>query len=331
MRYPLLALILPLAAANAATIPSRFEADRVFATPTTTAGDTLRLYTDTGGGTNLLCREAAQRLRLPLESVPPDAQTEAELGKNLARTRLPRFAPGKDIPVNADGDANFLVYDCKNGGYFGEGMLSQHWFAGRTWTWDYPAQRFSLEDPTWKAAPSARTVPLGFRAAGDGSPAFHMPRIRVRVDGKDIDLLLDTGATGAPTKEALAAQPIPAPVNGARAASFITKSTLEGWHAAHPDWPIVEKGDAIFAPNFIARAIRVPAVDVAGWPVGPVWFVERPDSAFRQMMSSMTDRPVEGALGGNALTHFRMTLDYARATAYFECLRDCSATPPPAP
>ena len=32
------------------------------------------------------------------------------------------------------------------------------------------------------------------------------------------------------------------------------------------------------------------------------------------MMSSMTDRPIEGALGGNALSRFRMTLDYPRAT-----------------
>lgn len=331
MRYAALLLAFPLGAALAAPLPSRFEADRVFATPATTKGETLRLYTDTGGGTNLLCREAAQRLRLPLGAVAPDAETEAELGKNLARTRLPRFAAGKGIPVNADGDANFLVYDCRNGGYFGEGLLSQHWFAGRTWTWDYPAQRLSLEDPAWQAPSGARAVPLGFRAAGGGSAAFHMPRIGVRIDGKEIDLLLDTGATGAPTKDALAAQPMPAPVNGARAASFITRSTLESWHAAHPDWPIVEKADAMFAPKFIARAIRVPAVDVAGWHVGPVWFVERPDSAFRQMMSSMTDRPVEGALGGNALTHFRMTLDYTRATAYFQCLRDCAATPPPAP
>ena len=331
MRYVPLLLAVPISAAQTAPLPSRFEADRVFATPATAKGETLRLYTDTGGGMNLLCRETAQRLHLPIESVPPDVQMEAELGKDLARTQLPHFAPGKSIPVNADGDANFLVHDCKNNERFGEGLLSQHWFAGHIWTWDYPAQRLSLEEPTWRAAQDAHAVSLGFRAAGSGSPAFHMPRIRVHVDGKDIDLLLDTGATGAPTQEALAAQPNPAPVNGARATSFITRSTLETWHAAHPDWPIVDKGDAMFAPKFMARAIRVPAVDIAGWHVGPVWFTERPDTAFRQMMSSMTDRPVEGALGGNALTHFRMTLDYTRATATFLCLRGCDATPPPAP
>jgi hypothetical protein len=143
MRYVPLLLAVPINAALTAPLPSRFEADRVFATPTTAKGETLRLYTDTGGGMNLLCRETAQRLHLPIESVPPDAQMEAELGKDLARTQLPHFAPGKSIPVNADGDANFLVHDCKNNERFGEGLLSQHWFAGRIWTWDYPAQRLS--------------------------------------------------------------------------------------------------------------------------------------------------------------------------------------------
>lgn len=331
MRCPAALLALPLVAAQAAPLPSRFEADRVFATPATTKGETLRLYTDTGGGTNLLCRAAAQRLHLPLEAAPANAEAEAELGKNLSNTKLPAFAQGRSIPANADGNADFLVHDCQRGNRFGDGLLSQHWFAGRTWTWDYPAQTLSLQDAGWKAPPAARAVPIGFRAAGTETPAFHMPRIGVRIDGKDIDLLLDTGATAAPTKEILAAQPTPAPVDGARATSFIARSLFEAWHAAHPDWTVVENGDALFAPEFTARAIRVPAVDIAGWNVGPVWFIERPDAAFHRMMSSMTDRRVEGALGGNALTHFRMTLDYARATAYFECLRGCGATPRPAP
>jgi len=332
MRYAPLPLVLSIATAHAATIPSRFEADRVFATPTTTAGETLRLYTDTGGGANLLCRNLARRLGLRVEALPPNGELASELGDDLGRATLPPFAPAAGIPANQDGDASFLVHDCKKTGKsLGEGLLSQHWFAGRVWTWDYPARRLSLESANWTPASSARSTPLGFKPAGAESPAFHMPRITVRIDGKPIDLLLDTGATGSPTQQALAAQPTPVPVNGARATSFITKSTLDGWHAAHPDWTVVEQADDLFAPRFIARAIRVPQVDVAGSAIGPVWFTERPDAAFRRMMSSMTDRPVEGALGGNALARFRMTLDYANAVAYFECLRDCAATPPPAP
>jgi hypothetical protein len=94
---------------------------------------------------------------------------------------------------------------------------------------------------------------------------------------------------------------------------------------------LVEDADRLGAPRLKTRAIRVPSVDVAGFAIGPVWFTERRDRNFSEMMSSMTDRPVVGALGGNALAHMRMTLDYPRAAAYFECVRDCAATPPPAP
>lgn len=328
IRYASALLTLPIAAAQAADIPTRFEADRVFAVPVTTNGDTLRLYTDTGGGGNLLCRKAAQRLRLRLEPRPPNAEEAAELGPDLANTRMPPFAPAKRIPANADGDDSLLVYDCKGrsgiSASTGDGLLSQHWFAGRVWTWDYPARRLALEDGNWKAPADAHRTAIGFKPAAAGAPTFHMPRITVRVDGKPIDLLLDTGATGSPTQDALAAQPAPAPINGFRATSYITAATLDAWRSAHPDWTVLENADDLFAPRFRARAIRVPEVEIAGWKVGPVWFTERPNDAFRKMMSSMTDRPVEGALGGNALAHFRMTLDYPRGEAHFECLRGCA-------
>lgn len=332
-----LLLTMPLASAQTTTIPTRFEADRVFATPTTVDGDSLRLYTDTGGGANLLCRKAAERLHLRLEALPPDEELEAELGKDLHRAKLPPFKPDAGIPANADGDDSLLVHECKDhsgasASSTGDGLLSQRWFAGRVWTWDYPARRLALESNTWKASDEAHRVEIGFKAATAETPAFHMPRITTRIDGRDLDLLLDTGATGYPTRVALAAQPKPTPVNGARATSFITTSTFNAWHAAHSNWTVVENADDLFAPRFRARAIRVPEVEIAGWKVGPVWFTERPDRAFREMMSSMTDRPVDGALGGNALARLRMTLDYPNAAAYFSCARGCTATtPPPAP
>ena len=72
MRCTALLPPLPIAAAHAATVPARFEADRVFATPTTTKGETLRPYTDTGGGMNLLCRDAARRQCLARFRMAPD-------------------------------------------------------------------------------------------------------------------------------------------------------------------------------------------------------------------------------------------------------------------
>jgi hypothetical protein len=74
------------------------------------------------------------------------------------------------------------------------------------------------------------------------------------------------------------------------------------------------------------RAIEVPDVVIAGWSAGPVWFTERPDTNFHDFMSSMMDKQVEGALGGNLFDHFVMTVDHAQAKAWFRCVRDCTAT-----
>ena len=37
----------------------------------------------------------------------------------------------------------------------------------------------------------------------------------------------------------------------------------------------------------------------------------------------MTDKRVEGAIGGDAFRHFEMTIDYPKAVAYFRCVKDC--------
>ena len=57
---------------------------------------------------------------------------------------------------------------------------------------------------------------------------------------------------------------------------------------------------------------------MAGKRVGPVRFTRRPDRAFDEFMSSMTDAPVVGALGGSGLRYFRVSVDYGRGVAVFE-------------
>lgn len=64
--------------------------------------------------------------------------------------------------------------------------------------------------------------------------------------------------------------------------------------------------------------IEVPKISVAGYPVGSVWFTRRPDKNFHEYMSQWMDKKVEGALGGNALRQFRISIDYQRAVAVFE-------------
>ena len=59
--------------------------------------------------------------------------------------------------------------------------------------------------------------------------------------------------------------------------------------------------------------IEARDVEIAGARVERVWFTRRPDANYRDFMSLMTDAPVVGSIGDNALCHFRITLDYPAA------------------
>jgi len=61
--------------------------------------------------------------------------------------------------------------------------------------------------------------------------------------------------------------------------------------------------------------MRVPAIEVGGRQIGPVWFTERPDGNFHDFMSQYMDKPIEGALGGSAWRYVTLVLDYPGAKA----------------
>lgn len=136
----------------------------------------------------------------------------------------------------------------------------------------------------------------------------------MEVDGETLDLLFDTGATTNLSPEAVQALDDNRPA--ARATCFIAAVHFEKWRKQHPDWRGIEKADII--GNGREPMIEVPLVSIAGHKVGPVWFTRREDKNFHEFMSQWTDKQVEGALGGNALHRFRITVDYPNAVAHFE-------------
>ena len=140
-----------------------------------------------------------------------------------------------------------------------------YWFAGRVWTFDYPAGRLVLR-PAGNLPPHGpgQRVELGFGADSTGARTTHFPRIRVRVDGDSLDFLFDTGATMVLTDSALARIGDGRPAR--RAASFISATVLDRWRQAHPDWRVIER-----ATGFGADLIEVPAVEIAGRRVGRTW------------------------------------------------------------
>jgi hypothetical protein len=279
-------------------LPVQLVENRFILVPRLEGGRVVRLYSDTGGGHTILSPELVAALGLPVEH--PDAGHDTP-----PLTGWPRWTAGAGIPPPAD---RVLTMPLTQLGPGLDGFLGQDWFAGRTWTFDYPGERLLLhagDDLPWGAR-----IPFHLPKPGPETAAFG--RITIEVDGKPLDVLFDTGATTELGPEALAK--VGDGRAGQRATSFMKAAVFDGWHKAHPDWPVVAKAEARTG----ADMIRVPAVVVAGQKVGPVWFTRRPDKAFDEFMSSMMDAPVVGAIGGSGLRYFRITVDYARGVAVFE-------------
>lgn len=312
-----------LSAANPGgqVLPTSFEADRVYVVPQTRDGTKLKFFTDSGGATMLL-ESLVSRLKLAAQALPK------EYGDDAKAAKLPAFKPGLGIPVPLDLDGRIPIAPNSDTHFdIGDGMLGEAWFAGRIWTWDYPKHALTLEASAWKPPRRATRVALGFSVDEKGARAANFPRITIRIDGKPIDLLLDTGATTVLTAQALSSIGDGQPAT--RAASFIADSQFQAWHKAHPQWRVIENAqDGTKTP---VSLIEVPEVEIAGTRVGPVWFNWRSDHAFHDYMSKMMDKQVEGAIGGNALRHFVMTIDYPRAAAYFLRTEEGAPAPRSAP
>lgn len=299
----------PAAAQTAAglrQLPVRYDHHRYFVTPVLESGDTLALYTDTGGGTNMLWPETVARLGLSGEWLRQGSDS-------VRLVALPPMRDGAAIPLPAAPPPfgeRFLVF---GSGEFpeGDGFLSRTWFAGRVWLFDYPAGTLALiEGEPPPVAPGHR-VPLHFQTDSAGNRTTHFARVTAVVDGDTLDLLFDTGATTTLTPAALEALGDGGPAK--RGTSFIIRSVFERWRERHPEWRVIEGADAVGN----APMIEVPRVTIAGHEVGPVWFTGRADRAFQEYMAQWMDRPLHGALGGSAFKYFRILVNYPEGYAEF--------------
>jgi hypothetical protein len=277
------------------TLPVRYAEGLIYAEPVTVRGEKLSFLTDTGGGL-FVTRGCAQRCGMVPAPLP-----------GTSRARLPAFRPDAWIPEPTGGEKWLALVDGE-----GDGMLGQRWFAGGVWTFDYPARKLILcRTPFTPTEAMARhAVPLWFRSAWGLRTANH-PRFVVTVAGQAVDALLDTGATVWLSPEAFKVLGDKRPAE--RATSFVSADLFQSWRQAHPGWRVIEKG----CEKTGEAMIEVPAVDVAGLSAGPVWFTRRANENYT-WMSSFTDRPIAASVGGNFLGHFRVTLNYPLATAYFE-------------
>ena len=306
-------------------VPTTYEAGHFYATPTLANGQVLRLVVDTGGGGSagwfVISGSAAARAGLPSRQCKLD---DASL--NVVTTLDYREGQGLPVRTGTPCDAPALVISGDPGDH-ADGQLGSGYLPGNIWTFDYPARKLWLEPNDWKPATGTHRTPLGILRDDKGAPQSGFLRITAHVDGKPIELLLDTGATAHPTDAGKVAG-AEVTTSDIGVTSYITTSQLDRWHRQHPAWRVVNDGDDLGSPvhGKGSRLIEVPHLVVAGWELGPVWFTERPDANFTarpgNWLSAM-DGPITGALGANVYRHFRMTIDYPHGAAYLACVTGC--------
>lgn len=287
-------------------LPTDFIENRIILKPVTAQGDTLKLDTDTGGGSNMIYPSAVERLNLKKDSIT--------LGERSGEfTQLPEFMQGSEIPLpHIEPLKNkFLVVEphplLSDGT---DGFLGNTWFRERIWEIDYLHHDFLLHKSLQLDEDRRNVVDLGFPKNEKDEKIGGFPRITVEIDGDSLDLLFDTGAT------LLAKDSVANLLNSSSnkiGTSFISESIFKKWKENNPEWKVIENAEQMTE----ADIIQVPEVEIAGFPVGPVWFTVRSDKNFTEWMSQWMDKEIVGALGGSALKFFRVLLHYPEEKALF--------------
>jgi hypothetical protein len=293
-------------------IPTRYEEHRFIALPISESGVQLSFFTDSAGGL-FIFDTAAEKLKLTITTL-----NETGEGKQPSRfALLPSFNSKALIPTPLGTENGRLFVMAHKGApatlasY--DGMLGQQWFAGRSWTFDYPnKQLFWRATGDLPKTDATHQVKLFFQTNSLGKRLTNFARIPVEVDGEMIDFLFDTGATNLLPEDVLKMIGDGRPAE--RATSFLTKSQFEKWKQKHPEWRVLENIKTLTG----TAMIQVPKIKIGGFAVGPVWFTVQPDRAFHEYMAQWMDKPTEGAIGGSALYALRVTVDWTNAIAVFE-------------
>lgn len=289
-------------------LPSKFENNLIYLNPKLNDGTTVLFFTDTGGGWNAISKELSDKYQWKLESRQAGNDT-------IEVTEMPSFDKSAWIPkagLNNWWAGQLQVVPIKelSKTKHHDGTLGGRWHAEKVIDFNYPDKSIAilLEAPS---GDNFSKVQLGFQKNQAGNYTMAFPSIDISIEGKIIPMLLDTGASAWPSKEALSQLDI----SGEQVAtSFIIASIFDDWVKSHPEWTVVDKACLLSKQPMI----RVPQVKIAGNVVGPVWFTRRDDHNFHQYMSSMMDRQIDGALGGSALKYLRIIVDYPNEQALVE-------------
>jgi hypothetical protein len=289
-------------------LPSKFENNLIYLQPQLNDGTRMTFFTDTGGGWNAISKELSDKYQWPLEN----RQTENGL---ISVTDMPSFNNEAYIPLAGlnnwwAGKLQVVPKDTLSKTKNTDGTLGGRWHAEKVIDFNYPEKSIAVL-PSAPNAEDFSKVLLGFQKDQTGNYTMAFPRLDISVEGNTIPMLLDTGASAWPSEKALSQLNL---AGDQVATSFIIASIFDHWVDTYPEWTVINDACQLSKQPMI----RVPRVKIANRVVGPVWFTRRADHNFHQYMSSMMDKPIDGALGGSALKYIRIIVDYPNELALVE-------------
>lgn len=305
----------PAPAAGDQVIPTRYLADRIFATAVLERGDTATFFLDTGSGTYVF------DTFIPfLEVVPLDTLTNSR-GVKVPVMSFPSFRANAALPpaiVASPQGKGLLTYvnDWRASNNFvawisreSQGELGNNWFNGRVWTFDYPRRRLVLHASSQANAPG-RELPMRFIIDSTGHRVGHNAWVDVVIDGDTVAMQFDTGATIWLSKPALDQVADGGPSE--RSTSHLPNWEFERLHQRHPDWPVILRADLWLG----LALIRVPRVSFAGFELGPTWMSVLPGTTTAPAgnPSAPWTKRQGGTIGGSLLKSFVITADYPAGT-----------------
>jgi len=246
----------------------------------------LRCWLDSGGGSLVLNERTAATLGYSLEP--------AQAAKDYVPIELPKvFLDTTGVGVHPATKCYIQPgaagYDLMAGS---DAFVPLSAFRGYSCRIDYRQERFELNP----------TSVLGTRLPISISQGFGFPRIEVTVDRDSYGFLLDTGA----------------------ACTMLSRSVIDRLSMRHSGWQRIEGS---YGPaNMIGGRfdtenvmLRIPEIRLAGvLPVNDVVVVSRRTGIFEQNMAKFVTAPIVGAIAGDVLSRFTLTLDYPNELAILE-------------
>jgi hypothetical protein len=288
-------------------LPAKFENNQIYLLPTLLDNKQVKFFTDTGGGWNVITKELQQTYKLKTITKKSD-------NGNVLLCEMPHFVQGKSIPIG--GLNNFMegylfIRDKEKISPFSniDGALGGRWHAEKIISFDYINKKMSiLESISELNIKKYDEIKLGFQKH-NGVYTSAFPRIEIKVLGKALPMLFDTGATA---RLSVKAKQVLKNKSDAVGTSYIVSSLFDKWQRENPSWLVIKKADKLLNESMI----QVPEVQIGDQTIGPVWFTRRQDNNFHEYMSSYMDKKIEGAIGGSLLKYLRIIIDYPNEKAY---------------